>query len=553
MESENSGVKKEAKAAPRGYKKSNKQVPAILAPGNYLLVRIQEAFNLIFTPAMNPLYYLGAITFLFFWVILGSGAYLYLFYNMSPDGAYESIRYISEDQKYYGGIIRSMHRYASDGIVIVILIHVFQVFFSDRFRQYRWVAWVSGAAILPVIWFEGASGYFLVWDKPAQALAMALSDMMDVLPLNADPVQRNFLTPDHINALLFFVMSYLHLAIPLLLLILAWVHCMRISMPLIHPPKSVTIVILSSLVALALIKPAASGEPANLMELVGSTQVDWFFVGMFPLMHLLDITPLTAWIAGSLFATVFVALPWIVPGPNKSEVERPAFEQAPIEVDNDKCKACVLCQQACPFEAMVVEKFPEGSPTAGRAVVSPEKCSECGFCVNACEFGLVSMGGVNKITMQTYIESLFQPQKGRVTPTSLAFVCERSFNQEGFYSGDRKRLASNEEVASVVIPCVGILSQTIIDASFKAGAKGVFVVDCRPLDCHYREARRRLKLSDDPERQKFHIENMEGDNLKVLSVSPFETEALVKKINEFNEAVKGAKKVDESNMKDGEV
>ena len=200
--------------APKRSGVSTKNIPYALRPGNYLLVRAQELLNYAFDPSLNPLYFLGSITFLLFWVLLGTGTYLFMFYQMNPVGAYESIQYMTEDQKYYGGIIRSFHRYAADGLVIAIGIHILQVLFSDRFRKYRWFAWVSGAVILPVIWFEGASGYFLVWDESAQMLAMVMGDLINALPMNAEPFPRAFLINDSVNPTLFFVMDFLHLAVP---------------------------------------------------------------------------------------------------------------------------------------------------------------------------------------------------------------------------------------------------------------------------------------------------------------------------------------------------
>ncbi len=527
--------KENNQAAPRGFKQLNRLVPTVLRPGNYILMRFQEFLNLVFGPALNPLYYLGAITFLFLWVLLATGVYLYLFYEMNPVGAYESVQYMTEDQKYYGGIIRSMHRYASDGMVIVIAIHMFQVFFSDRFRKYRWIAWVSGAAILPVLWFEGISGYFLVWDETAQIIAISLADIMEYLPINVEPVARNFLTNTSVNSLLFFVMNYLHLAIPGLLLILAWVHCMRISMPLINPPKQVTITILVALLGLSLVKPAVSAPPADLLKLVGDAPVDWFYMPMFPFLKAFDISAGEAWIGGIILFALFTAMPWIVPDPRKSANQKPVMEQNPISVHMDDCKGCMLCQEACPFEAMKIVPSESGAKSAIDIVVAPSRCAECGFCVNACEFGAVSMGDWDRSTIQDHIESLLEPDGYDSKPSTIAFICERSFNQDGFFTADNKRLASNNNVASMVIPCIGTISPALIDYSLNAGAKGVFIISCQPLDCHYREARHKLPLSEDADPNKFLIENVDHDAVKVYHAAPFASKIMIDAIDKFDE------------------
>ncbi len=528
------------KAPPRS-KHSNRLIPWPLRPGNYILVYVQELFNGLFTPSLNPLYFLGAITFLLFWILLATGVYLFLFYEMSAAGAYESVRYITEDQKYYGGIIRSLHRYASDGIVLVIAIHIIQVLFSDRFRRYRWVAWVSGVAILPVMWFEGVSGYVLVWDETAQMIAVITADIIDIFPVNVEPIQRSFLTNDSVNSLLFFVLNYLHTSIPALLLILAWIHCMRISMPLINPPRQITIVILGSLLILSIIKPAVSAPPADLSRLIGEVNIDWFFLPFYPLMYEWNISPAVAWLGGGAGFFAFTMLPWIIREPKKPAEKEPAFIQGPISVNLEECTGCLLCQQACPFEAIKIVPRSDGLPYEAEAIVLPSRCAECGFCLSACEFDAVALGQWDKSSFKNYIESLFEEKGERVDskrPNTIAFICERSFDQEDFFTEDKKRLKSNEEVGVMIIPCIGVLSPAIVKYSFDAGARGILVIGCRALDCHYREARRRIKFSDDPESQKFLVEKMSDPNTEVMLISPFEIEKLTGDIDAFNKRVK---------------
>ncbi len=535
-------VAKAHRKAPPRSKQTNRLIPWALRPGNTILVSVQEMFNRFFTPTLNPLYYLGAITFLLFWVVLASGIYLFLFYDMSSHGAYESVRHITQDQKYYGGIMRSLHRYASDGLVIVILIHMAQVFFSDRFRRYRWVAWVTGVVIIPIIWFEGISGYVLVWDQAAQVMALIFADILDILPINSEPIPSYFLTNESVH-MLFFVLNYLHVAIPFLLLIMAWVHCMRISMPLINPPRQVTVVILLSLLGLSLVKPAVSGAPADLSTLVGQAPVDWFFVPFFPLVSGLSLSPEMVWVYGGIGFALFTCLPWLVPEPKKHKQTGSSVTQCVVNVDLESCKGCVLCQQACPFEAMKVVPRTDGEPYEQQAEVVPTRCAECGFCVNACEFNAVSMGEWSKSAFQDHIESLLQPESSgngsSAKPSVIVFVCERSFDQEKFFNPKKTRLAHNEEIASMTIPCIGVVSPAIVDYSISAGAKGIIVVGCRGLDCHYREARRRLAFTDNSSiSYRFLVEKMDEPNVKIMLVSPFDVDSTIKEIDEFNELIK---------------
>ncbi|VAX22465.1 hypothetical protein MNBD_NITROSPINAE02-375 [hydrothermal vent metagenome] len=264
-----------------------------------------------FSFQLNPLNFLGGITFLLFWILLSTGSYLYLFYEMTPSGAYESVQNITIGQKYFGGIIRSIHRYSADGILIVIVIHIFMQFFSGRFRNHGRVAWTIGAMILPVMWLEGVLGYFLVWDQAGQMIAETAAYLLDALLIHHGPMARNFLLDETKNGLLFFIFNYAHLGIPALLLLLAWAHCMRISMPPIAPPRQVTIAILFALFALAIFLPATSLAPADLASRAVSPPIDWIFLAPFRLVRDFGLSPLIVWVGGGALYFVFFSLPWI--------------------------------------------------------------------------------------------------------------------------------------------------------------------------------------------------------------------------------------------------
>ncbi|MBF0170958.1 MAG: cytochrome b N-terminal domain-containing protein, partial [Nitrospinae bacterium] len=290
-------------------------LPVVLRPGAFLLTRLQRLLDRTFGAGLNPFYYLGAITFFLFWILLGTGAYLFLFYDPSPHGAYPSVERITVDQWWYGGVIRSVHRYASDALMLVIVLHVAQVLFSDRFRRHRWLAWFTGLLILPTVWFEGVTGYLLVWDRVAQYTARMVALLFDAAPINVEPLSRSLLRNDMVAPASLQILNYLHLAIPCLLLLLAWVHCIRVSRPLVRPPWALGVPILLLLLAGSLVVPATSAGPMDLATLVGEAPVDWFYLFPFPVMAASGLPPERLWLLFGVGYAAFVALPWIVRDP----------------------------------------------------------------------------------------------------------------------------------------------------------------------------------------------------------------------------------------------
>ena len=65
-------------------------------------------------------------------------------------------------------------------------------FVTGRYRGARWFSWFTGIPLLWLVFPLGITGYWLVWDQLAQYVAIASSELLDVLPIFGDPMARNF-------------------------------------------------------------------------------------------------------------------------------------------------------------------------------------------------------------------------------------------------------------------------------------------------------------------------------------------------------------------------
>ena len=92
---------------------------------------------------------LGALGWYFYWIAAGTGIYLYLFFDTGIEAAYSSVEYMTNDQWYAAGVMRSLHRYASDALVVVVVLHILREFSLDRMRGKRFFTWVTGVPVLP--------------------------------------------------------------------------------------------------------------------------------------------------------------------------------------------------------------------------------------------------------------------------------------------------------------------------------------------------------------------------------------------------------------------
>ena len=144
------------------------------------------------------------------------------------------------------------------------VVHILREFSLDRLRGKRFFAWLTGIPLLGFIYLCGISGYWLVWDKLAQYIAIATSEWLDVLPVFGQPIANNFLDGTTLGGRFFTLMVFIHIFGPLILLLLMWVHIQRHSNARVNPPKPLALGTLAMLLGLAIVYPATSQGPADL-------------------------------------------------------------------------------------------------------------------------------------------------------------------------------------------------------------------------------------------------------------------------------------------------
>jgi NAD(P)H-flavin reductase len=253
--------------------------------GQALFLRVEKGFNSVFGAELNPMYQLGAITFYMFWIVLVSGFYIYAFYRTGINEAYSSIEKITHEQWYLGGIMRSLHRYASDAMVVLVLVHMARNFSMNRLSGFRAFSWLTGIVLLLLLFISGINGYWLVWDRLAQFVAIASTEFLDWLPIFASPLVRNFLTPDSVNDRFFSMLAFAHIGIPLVMLIFIMVHTQRVSGAKTFPSTQIAYGFGLTLLILSLVKPALSQGPADLGAATTQVQLDWFYMAAYPMIY----------------------------------------------------------------------------------------------------------------------------------------------------------------------------------------------------------------------------------------------------------------------------
>lgn len=350
-------------------------------------LRLDVWVNRLYPTDYNPFYYTGGLTNLFLLTLVISGIYLFFYYEASLGEAYASVQYITDGVP-YGGLIRGVHRYAADGFMVAILLHLFRNWFTDRHLFSRDNPWISGMFLLLFGGFVGFTGYQLVWDERAQVLTTMFVAMLRSLPLLGDWLARVFVGGPGVSDGTLVRVLFLHVGPASALYVMLWWHYLRLRHPKIWPPATWVLFCLGLVFLLAGVIPATSGNPASPMARPSSFPLDVFFLLPFWLLNIMSPFGVVA-LLGLLFV-LGLAIPYVSrrETPQEMSVRHPGVAQ----VIDGNCTGCELCYFDCPYNAIAM--VPSPAPGLSRAaanriwlaVVLESRCVECGICIGACPF-----------------------------------------------------------------------------------------------------------------------------------------------------------------------
>lgn len=332
---------------------SRAMLKLIHATGRRAFLALDQVFNRVFGDLLNPLYYLGAISYFMFWVVLATGFYCYAFYETGVDKTYASMERLTHVQWYAGGVMRSLHRYASDAMVLSMLLHLARHFFFDHYRGFRAFSWVTGVVVLWLVYASGVNGFMLPWDRLAQYVVVTTAEWFDVLPVFRGTLVRNFTLPEAVTDRLFSLLSFLHIGIPLVLLGALSIHTQRVPNARTTPPRPLVIGLMLMLLVLAWVKPVVSEGAADFNTMPATMSFDWFYLAVYPFVTRGD--GMALWFAVGGISVLLAALPWLPPqragrGKPWRMKLHPGHNSVPVRPYETLLDAGLRAKLALPFE-----------------------------------------------------------------------------------------------------------------------------------------------------------------------------------------------------------
>ena len=437
--------------------------------------RVEHGLDAVFGERLNPLRHLGALGFMLFWLLAISGIYLYAVIDTSAQGAYASIDQLSRQQWFLGGWLRSLHRYAADAFIVVIVAHLLREWLFGRYHGFRHFSWLTGVPLLGFALISAVGGFWLNWDQLGQFSALATAELLDWLPLFASPFTRNFISSAMVSDRLFSLFVFVHLGVPLLLVFGLWFHIQRISRADVFPPRALALGSFIALLVLAFVQPVMSHGPADLGTVPEVLAYDWLLLAIHPLMYASSAG--TVWALLGAATVLLFALPFV---PRRTQ-------PLPIAVvDPANCNGCRRCFADCPYAAVTMVPHPNGRIGKEMATVDADLCASCGICVGACPSSTPFRSVAELVTgidmpsapitavrqqLQTRLAALKGPER------IVVFGCDR---------GAQVGTLASSDVAPISLMCIGALPPSFVEYALRDGATGVMVSGCRAGGCEFR-------------------------------------------------------------------
>ena len=125
-------------------------------------------------------YMLGGIALFFFVMQIITGVLLMIYYQ--PANPWASVNRIVM-QVPFGAVIRSMHHWSANLMILTLFLHMFSTMFMKAYRPPREATWLTGLVLIALAMAFGFSGYLLPWDDLSFFAVRVGVTEMEKLPL----------------------------------------------------------------------------------------------------------------------------------------------------------------------------------------------------------------------------------------------------------------------------------------------------------------------------------------------------------------------------------
>lgn len=188
---------------------------------------LNGVWNAIFLrniPKVNWFYTFGSATLFISINQIITGILLTIYYVPTPDHAYDTVQYIT-NEVVAGWFIRGLHHWGASAMVVLSVLHMLRVIWYGSYKYPREVTWITGVLLLLITIGFGFTGYLLPWDQKAFWATTVGTKIAAAAPFIGDWVLRLLRGGDELSAVTLARFFGVHVwVLPITLLILVSVH-----------------------------------------------------------------------------------------------------------------------------------------------------------------------------------------------------------------------------------------------------------------------------------------------------------------------------------------
>ncbi len=338
----------------------------------------------------------GSIALFLFVTQAVTGILLAFNYAPTPGEAYESLVYIIQ-RVAAGRMIHGLHHWGASLMIIVVFIHMAQVFVYGAYKKPREATWIAGAALLLLVLAFGLTGYLLPWDNRAYWGTMVTTRIVATAPFVGDFLVRLLGAGNGIGVVTFSRFYAFHtMVLPATAVTLITLHVYLVRRHGITPnrlesgaaqkfyPRQVFRDIVGIFVTFAILFAAAALLEVPLERLADPTDTtyvprpEWYFLFLFQLLKLFQgsLEPLGTVVLPTLAVIALFAVPFI---------DRNQFHKVSRRILSSAVVVLVFAGWGALTAAAVVSSPPGSSlllasaPATEWAQLSPEQIAGVGY------------------------------------------------------------------------------------------------------------------------------------------------------------------------------